>query len=894
MTHVGTKLPLRSDQYTRIEDVVIDAFVHGKPYTQRALAQAMAVAFGVDEDDTATGMVYYLRKLASRGMYEAQAGRFGSKGTQAKGSPTSPRWFNFSNLAVDDATFRHALEPFLADADVASWRRETIRKAIRFARDLPTQCADDRILEAAGHIAADQLYGLPDAVFMQAMERFTNQTAKNYRSAVSVVLEYAARRRLIPMVFPYFHKPDAWAEFTNRFFPLAEQGESSGYVKRHRNGMSYIRRAAVALYGDDVLPEEISRTRCEEIRDRLRVVDGDIPGATRAMCTMRELAQAFGIGPFAEKSAADAFFVQTPSGMRPAIHLRSPSGESRRDDWDGLLLMLEEYGFPDDTIAFLRWYKIYITMPARELLSNENRTIFPSRRNAHRLCATSLKRRCVSLRAYLGTAVNLLGMRPAELTPGVLFGSSFDVIAYALVDWWQSRRDAFLAEGRDTAIAGGLGHYIIGIGMMCFTRYELLRFNRRLSVAVTDKESAKKQGDRTVRIDTWTEEASEKTPEEQSAWDAYRSSYGIANNLQGIVKDERGANRAGTPEFKDIKEMMRNTPPQWFITILNRSIEQVRTGMRRKQDNAKFHKLVRDTVDLAFHISTGCRSEESCLVRMDVHLTPERLAKRVVFFRAGERKNNKDQEVILQPAYLPDDILEFYLARTRPFLMRDQYVRPHRIGGKGKKVSQPELVQTHPFFLVTSRGTSYGVEDLKSETSVIYLAQRAEEHGRNLTVFLARSAVRCGLKLSGRKYELGPHAIRGVFAYALYVMTGSAQAAAHYLGDEEDTVTNNYSAISGIHVDSSALIGFRVGPVIGGSSVPTLEPPASAGLTGSNPVPEACDRDVEAAYLKRLEELRADRRAGLIDAEEFAELKTAYRRQYRLKLGMPERSLKVA
>src|SRR5690606_23237930 len=111
-------LQLRSTQYERIEKVVIQAFVHHRPYTQHALAGAMAAEFGVSADAAATGMVYYLRQLATRGIYEAQAGRFGSKGAQAKGSPTSPRWFNWSGVPVQAATLRHALEPYLESPDV--------------------------------------------------------------------------------------------------------------------------------------------------------------------------------------------------------------------------------------------------------------------------------------------------------------------------------------------------------------------------------------------------------------------------------------------------------------------------------------------------------------------------------------------------------------------------------------------------------------------------------------------------------------------------------------------------------------------------------------------------------------------------------------------------------
>ena len=329
MTHVGTKLPLRSSQYYRIEAVVVDAFAHGRPYTQRALARAMAGTFDLDEDAIAERLVYYLRQLAARGMYEAQAGRFGSKGTQAKGSPTSPRWFNWSGVPVEEATLRNALEPYLADAEVPSWRKETIRKALRFHASLAAQC-DDRVLsEAAGRVPAPKLYELPGAVYAEAAERFKPQTAKNYRGAVTDVLLYAGRRRLIPLVFPYFFEPDGWAEFTDRYFPLAEEGESSPYVKRHRNGMSYVRRASLELYGEEASPAQLARAQVQDLVEHLAVKCGDLDAATKAMGTLRELARAFGVGPLAS--------LRRPTRSRcvPLTGVGPPSTCARRRVRDG-------------------------------------------------------------------------------------------------------------------------------------------------------------------------------------------------------------------------------------------------------------------------------------------------------------------------------------------------------------------------------------------------------------------------------------------------------------------------------------------------------------------------------------------------------------------------------
>lgn len=860
-TPLGMQLELRSPHYERIEAAAIEAWATGRPYTQAALSETIGTAYDLDPEKVASGMVYYLRQLAARGLYEAQAGRFGSKGTQSKATPTSPRWFNWSGVSINEATLRHIVAPYLADPDVEGWRKEAVRKALRFRFDLPNLCREEEILAAAERVSADHLYEFANVVYGQAKAELKKQTAKNYRSSIVGLLRYGGTKRLVPMVFPYFVKQDVWAVAADRYFPLPEDGPADCGTRNNRQGMRDVGRAARHLFGEEVTLESLTREQAKMITDDIRYRQGKLESSRLGTRVFIALGRS-GVGPFSVPRAVDAFTVDTAYGPKPAIYLRNPDGTSCGDDWESFMALLTAKGLPPETVVWLREYGLYISMPSRELFKPEFRKRFPVRLDKHHLQPQSLASRITALRAYLGAAVELLDYAPEELTPDVIFGTAFDDIAYALMDWWQDRREAVQLDGGDTAVSGGLGHYIIAVGMVCLTRYAMLRHARRLKVA-TRKKKREDGSEGEEKIDRRTEEQkNDKSAEEQAALDAYLSSTELEAQLQAMAKKDRGTNKGAAPEFKNLKRMIQNTPPSFFITILNAGIAEVREGIHQGRRDSAFHKLVVEMVDLGLTVSTGSRSEESCLVRVDRHMTAECRAARRFAYLPEERKQGTAHEVLLQPAYLPDDILDHYLTVTRPFLMEGQWLEARRRGRRGDVKALPEKVRHHPFFLVTTKGDPYGVEDLKDPKSLLKLTDRANAHGRAMLGTLTKHAVACDLELPRHKYELGLHTIRGVFAYALYLVTGRISAAAHYLGDTEATATEAYSRVSGVHVDSSAVIGFDVGAQI------------SLSNKGEKP------RDENDEFIEEMEKLRKDRREGVISEEAYQRLEAAYLKRY--------------
>lgn len=875
MTRPGTLLDLRSDVYDRLMAVVIDAWVEARPYTGRALAEAMAEAFGVDADKTAEDMTYYLRALEKRGIYTPQAAPIGSKGVGNAGAPTSPYAFNWTKprIEIKDASLATVVAAYVASDGVDAVKKSALRTALRFYFGLPTKCTDDVILVRCAQVPTEQLYELPGRLLDEATAPpapISSQTALNYRTAVRAAMRWAAGANVTPVVFPWFVEVDAWREVLDRYFPLATTGATPRKVAQCRQGWRYFARACRAVHGDDVTPDAVTREMATIALNHIQRKDGCHAAARFARKALRVLARDHQYGPWAEPHAADEFYVDTPRGRQPAIFLRGTNGVADGGTWEGLVGLVRQRGFPEETVEFLEWYGTYVTMTPEELM--RRRKEFPRRRDAHRLKAVSLKARTVALRAHLGAAVNELAIPPAELTPERLFGADYGDIAHALVDWWGRRRDALHPDDFGSSVAGAIKHYVIGSGMVAYALYERLRHERRLRPA--ERRTAK-----TVRLDTRSEEAAVKTAAETAAWEAYRESSCIADTLIGMAKEIRGVSAKGSvPEFKDIKRIVEHTPPAWWIRLLNSMLDRWRAEKRAGRDHSVgYHELVLNVFELGAYISTGCRNEELCLARLDVQAKDLRRT-RTIALRANDRKNEKSHTVMLQPVYVPDDLLEEYLISTRPFFMRDTHLIERRQRG-GERAARSHRVQDHAFLLVNTQGVPYGcVEetlDGKGRDGAAF-AVRAASHGRRLQWALALEAVRAGLTLPTHKYEFGLHCIRGACAFGIFVHQGE-QAAAHYLGDAPQTVLSAYAAIDGTLVDSSALVAVDLGPKL------ALRKSAPA-TTKQEPRPST----VTADYAEELDKIVARFERGLIDEAEFQAARAAIRIRFALTTPAPQ------
>jgi integrase len=810
--------------YPALERAAIAAWSGELPFSQRALAEALAPELGEAPARIAQALPQYLDVLARAGVYASQRARFGAK-TQGPGQLGSPHCFNWSPVPPCDATLRHVVAPFLADEHVAAHRKHAVRSALRFGLELPVKCTDDVLLKACDAVPAADLYALPGRVHDAARSRpepLSPQTAQNHRSAVRGAMRYAAERRLVPIIFPQLWSDDAWERDKDRWFPLEPNGPTAQKVMSWRSAWTVFGQTFAVMHPE--LPNELSsvtRDIAEAVITRMQVQDGRYAMGYQARAALRHLAARHGVGPFVEPSPLDSFVVQTPSGPRPALYLRGANGAAGDGDWDAFFGLLAEHGLPAELTEFLRWYREYVTLPGMEIITRKDQ--FPPRRERTLLDENTLNERIMALRAFLGAALYELkpaadapalglALDPATLTPEVLFGARFASILGAMVAWWNARA-ALLPRGAiGKSGSGALRQMVIGLGMVALALYERLRHQRRMHIATETTASGAE------RLDWREEEEAQKTAAEAAAWEAYRDASRMADALAGQSNGRsKGKRKKRSNDFKNLRRIVQNTPPSYWIDLLRSMVERVRKAKRDREDRGyEYHNNVLNAFLLGVLISTGCRIEELCHVRLDIQASDLRTL-RIIRLRAVDRKNSKDHEVLVQTEYVPDDLLVEYLDRSRPWFIAGKPVenaKPRRCGRAKSTTPKRAAVKPHPWLFVSTSGREFGCPEETPDGAgrrKKAFKRRCAQAGLRFKVQMSAAAREVNMLLPGHRYEFGPHSVRGSCGFGVFLSHG-AQAAAHYLGDEEDTVRDAYSSINGIHVDSSCLVGLDMGP----------------------------------------------------------------------------------
>jgi len=818
---------VRSPLYPALERAAISAWSGELPFSQRALAEALAPELGLDPTRVAQALPTFLRRLERDGIYTGQRARYGAK-TSGSGGLSSPQCFNWSDTPPHAATLRTIAGPFLADAGVATHRKHALRSALRLGLELPVKCSDDALLGGCESIPADALYSFPRRVYEAARSRPTplsEQTALNHRSAIRGVMRYGATLRLIPIVFPQLWSDDPWSRDKDRFFPLAEKGATSNRIATMRSAWTAFADAFAAHHPE--LPnslQSVTREIADEVIREMQVVKGRYAQGYAARTAFRYVAQTFGEGPYAEPSLLDGFTVATPSGPRPALFLRCADGGAATGDWEVFFGMLSEHGLPAELIEFIQWYREYVTASPIDILADPDR--FPPRRQRLVLDQNTLSERIYAMRAFLGAALYELrpdpdskafglSLDPATLTPSILFGNRFNAILAAMMAWWQARAAVMPDDALGKSMTGALRQMIIGLGMIALALYERLRHERLKEVATETTASGAE------RVNWMQEEDAPKTALERTVWDSYRQAGRLADALAGSAKGRKKGRRVKrNNDFKDIRRIVENTPPDYWIRILNHLIDKTREAIRTKRNQGyEYHTCVLNAFLLGLLISTGCRIEELCHLRIDIQARDLR-TKRIIRLRAIDRKNLKDHDVLVQADFIPDDLLNEYLDRSRPWFMAGKPIESPSVRPCPHNRTDNEDARTalfHPWLLVSTSGRGYGCPEETADgegRNKTAFASRCNQAGTRFKAQISLAALEAGMMLPGKRYEFGPHSVRGSCGYGVFLHHGR-QKAAHYLGDEENTVAEFYSSINGIHVDSSCLIGIDIGPQLG-------------------------------------------------------------------------------
>lgn len=221
--------------------------------------------------------------------------------------------------------------------------------------------------------------------------------------------------------------------------------------------------------------------------------------------------------------------------------------------------------------------------------------------------------------------------------------------------------------------------------------------------------------------------------------------------------------------------------------------------------------------------------------------------------------------MLIHEAFVPDDLLDEYLDRSRPWFIAGMPKSPS--GGRPRRKKKRVPVGSHEFLLVSTSGRPYATITETPEgkgRDEAEIKRRVAQAATRFRTQIARVAKSLNMTLPTTRYEFGPHTVRGSCGYGMFLVYDE-KAAAQYLGDTIDMVLEAYSAIDGAHVDSSCLVGFQVGP-----SRPTSAPRAL--------VPTA--EPVTSDYAAEVKTLISDFKADLLTREEFDRAKAALNDRY--------------
>jgi integrase len=854
------KGPLRLHIEAQLPAVIAAAWVESRPLTWSVLAQRIGPAVHPDTGEllpvvspqtgyAVSTVMDVLRALEDQG----RAGRHQASAAVVRGKTTAPLWFNWSSLVPNVATLRDALEPYLADSNVPGHRRQKLNEALRAVLPAMTgfrlgrKCSAHEILKAAALLDASRIHELPARA--QAAGA-TRKSGEEHARHVRGLMRWAADRKLVPFYLPTPRPADAWESYKDKVFPLPAVGAADGTLRTSRRLWDEFRRAAVDKHGAPILerdPDTLTPNEAHAIVVHMRRVMGRGSVAGEVGAFLMRLRDLHGAGPY-RALEPNPYVARGAYGARCPRHMLVGVDGERADggDWAAFRRMLVGAGFGPEWQDFLAWYEQYSTLDARAI--DRRRTEFPARPPKHELGRGAQERRIQALRLWLGAAVGALGIDAAELTPVEALGNRYHEIRSAVRDEWaeraafaQARRDAGLPP-EDTvsdASSKGVEHYILAIGMMAqalLRRLQLQHAQRRTN-------DLRRAGDTgVIKIDKRAMRGGISEPDEQALNEAYEDSQLQAQMLKA-ARIERNGKTGDSNTAKSLDRIIDEMPARKWHAIYQELLKQIER-MHRKRGGVytqRFCSLVRHALVLSVLLSTACRESELYHLRFDIQFDR---AKRVIVWRAIDRKNRKRHFGTLRPGLVPDWLLDLWCDECRPWLMTGQHVAAGRTP-----------VAPHEFVFTNLDGHAIGCVEEDPHGGHRDLAGFENRKGHASTSFLntlAATAAALGIVLPEGWGEFSEHAIRGAVAHDVASDPElGPEAAAKLLGDELRTILTSYARRDARTVDVTLLAAFgdlrhgsgerggasnRLGPNGGAASVmewvTAVQQLADAGLAG--------------------------------------------------------------
>ncbi|MHB1168749.1 MAG: hypothetical protein ACYC28_05645 [Longimicrobiales bacterium] len=821
---------------------IINAWVEGEPCTQAALALASTAA-GEALSQRQVGI--YFTKWSQAGLCDTQ--------TTANGRPGAAYVFNWSLLNLDVATLRDAVASVLVGPDGQPAMTEHARKVrtgLRCALGVKEIGADDALLAACSEVSAHELHALPHRVHARVLEKSGKRNAENCRSAVRRMLREAAERGSIPVILEKNWIEDDWSEARDHFFGAA-CGALTQKMRAFRTYWHHYSTGAKHLFPDlegphAVTPDMVNRIcawHWEQGRTYLR---------SQIQSMLKWIARAHASGPFATYVHAPETS-WTHNGWRNPGRLLAANGRAGTGDWAAMVDMVAQAGYSDEWRTFLEWYGEFLTLEFDAIETQPDR--FPTRPPRWHLSAGTLVKRIINIRAILHLAPIALRMPAEQITPSFLLGEAHRPFLSHVKTWWAGRaRDEM--DCVSSPNSDGLEKLVLAYGLMAYALHLRLRHERGSAPRVAE--------DHRLLIQQGTDmEIAEK-----KLFEAYRAANSHAKTIK--AQRRRESNALGDNTVRDLPRLIRNTPAEFWIAILDEMLRQVQAQVDFSPDGAvrgiraenphKFFKLVADAYYHGWLVSTGMRISETAHIRLDIQYSTEwrEAALREAHLRSIDRKetaNTLPHETAIRDRYVPRWLESLFLEQARPFFM---VVWP---GEKGR------AVQKHEWLFVDAKGRPYGCTEEAADgegRDAMAFNSRLQRLRRRWQARAARTAASIGRKLPALPREHANHAVRIAMGYQIRQELGLT-AAANYLGDKEGSVENVYAGVSGRLVDVSVLADDYT------DWQPPSRQPARAGSRPAKGKPAIAVEDSPrlAALRKQLDDLTTQFADGEIDFEQY-------------------------
>lgn len=608
--------------------------------------------------------------------------------------------FNLTGRPVEECTLGSMLRPYLAGSSLSARDRRELKTGLRKVLPQLTGVAlqgtktDEMVMVAASRVGPELVPTLVE--LLEALPSGGSEYARLLRKCMR---DAFAQGNAVVML-PALQHRDAWAVWMDEHLPPAVDGRTPPVVERARRACKRLQLELEAMTPEErggpvpATPRDVDPSLASRAIERVLTVHGDhrqYPLFRKELVRLGEQ----GLGPYRAGAELGAGLLVLADGKHPtpAFYLRSQELANNAATWPALLATMEEHRVASSMIEFARWVRDFSTLSDKELKQQRDesgRKQFPARRQKIEVELGAETGRIRAFRAFLGAAMNLLGVPGEECTEDRVFGISFEDLTDKIIEAWEARVAANKARAeRGIPALGvvrheastGLHGLIAAGGMIASMAYDRSRHAR----GAKGLKMRKGRNGKDLGLDYDAARMQEKTVGETAFLEAYTYSRTTAGNLS----NQRGGAQHATHKNKELT--FADTPLCDLIPgELALLWKRIQSG--RPDPSLPFEVLRAFACSL---IATGqMRIEELAHIRQDKQLSPAMRERRGIALRCVDRKDNIcAHEVAFNDALQPKWLVDYVFDIAIPALLEKHSARGHA---------------QHPFVFMDANGRPWG------------------------------------------------------------------------------------------------------------------------------------------------------------------------------------------